>query len=118
MDSELGLGIQNHVKEHYFNTHEDSFDSEKGGEFKEEDEDDDFNFNDIGSDIDENTHLSDLAVARKIRAFDYEEVVEIHIRRFLMQVCALEIFCQNSKSFFIIFKASEIERAFNKVSDN
>lgn len=55
-------------------------------EFKEED---DFNFNDIGSDIDENTHLSELAVARKIRAFDYEEVIEIHIRRFLMQVCAL-----------------------------
>lgn len=46
----MGAGqlIQNQVKEHYFHTHEDSFDSEKN----EKEEDDDFNFNDIGSDID------------------------------------------------------------------
>ncbi len=62
--------------------------------------------------------LSDLAAPRKIREFDYAEIVEVHIRRFLMQLCALEIFCSNSRSFFIIFKVSEVERAFNKVRRN
>lgn len=42
-------------------------------------------------------------------------MVEVHIRRFLLQPCALEVFCSQSKSCLLVFRVSEVERAFNKI---
>eukprot|EP00761_Pharyngomonas_kirbyi_P004206 gb/GECH01004210.1/.p1 GENE.gb/GECH01004210.1/~~gb/GECH01004210.1/.p1 ORF type:complete len:1518 (+),score=360.33 gb/GECH01004210.1/:1-4554(+) len=68
-----------------------------------------------GDGVDQKEEQTEEVQQHKIQKILYEDITELHKRRYLLRPVALELFCSNGKNVFLVFYIDEREEAYRQL---